>query len=305
MKTKTVSLLLTIVFIAFSAYSQSGESSFKSINLSKDPKKTRGSADPLAGLNVALEEQEMIIGDYYALIIGIDNYSGAWDPLNNAVGDARTVKETLDSKYKIDYFRTLYNEEASRENIIKAFEWLMKTAGDNDNVLIYYSGHGEYVRNIDKGFWVPVDASSSSVSNYISNSDIQSYLSGIRSRHTLLISDACFSGDIFRGKTVSIPFEDSERYYNTVYNRMSRSAITSGGIEPVMDGGREGHSVFAYYLLKALRANDKKFYDASQLYGAIKIPVINNSQQSPKFQPISNTGDEGGQFIFIQKAESE
>ena len=305
MKTKVIFIALSIVFIAFSAFSQSGESSFKSMNLSKDPKKTRGSADPLAGLNVALEEQEMIIGDYYALTIGIDEYSGAWDPLNNAVKDARTVKETLDSKYKIDHFRTLYNEEASRENIIKAFEWLMKTAGDNDNVLIYYSGHGEYVRNLDKGFWVPVDASSSSVSNYISNSDIQTYLSGIRSRHTLLISDACFSGDIFRGKTVSIPFEDSERYYNTVYNRMSRSAITSGGIEPVMDGGREGHSVFAYYLVKALRANDKKFYDASQLYGAIKIPVINNSQQSPKFQPISNTGDEGGQFIFIQKAESE
>ena len=84
---------------------------------------------------------------------------------------------------------------------------------------------------------------------------------------------------------------------------MSRSAITSGGIEPVMDGGREGHSVFAYYLLKALRLNDRKFYDASQLYGAIKIPVINNSEQSPKFEPIKNTGDEGGQFIFIKEDE--
>ena len=303
MKTKTVSLLLTFVFIAFTALSQSGESKFKSMNLSKDPKKTRGTVDPLAGLNVALEEQEMIIGEYYALIIGIDSYDGAWQPLNNAVRDARTIKETLESKYKVDYFRTLYNEEASRENIIKAFEWLMKAAKDNDNVLIYYSGHGEYVRNIDKGFWVPADASSSSVSNYISNADIQTYLSGINSKHTLLISDACFSGDIFRGKTVSIPFEDSERYYNTVHNRMSRSAITSGGIEPVMDGGRDGHSVFAYYLLKALQQNDKKFFDASQLYGAIKIPVINNSEQSPKFEPIKNTGDEGGQFNFIQKED--
>ncbi|KPK86890.1 MAG: hypothetical protein AMS27_04045 [Bacteroides sp. SM23_62_1] len=122
---------------------------------------------------------------------------------------------------------------------------------------------------------------------------------------TLLISDACFSGDIFRGKTVSIPFEDSERYYNTVHNKISRSAITSGGNEPVMDGGREGHSVFAYYVLKALQTNDRKFFDASQLYGAIKIPVINNSEQSPKFEPIKNTGDEGGQFIFIRKEDIE
>ena len=85
MKTKALSLLLTFVFITFAAFSQSGESKYKSLNLSKDPKKTRGSADPLSGLNVALEEQEMLIGDYYALIIGIDKYSGAWEPLNNAV----------------------------------------------------------------------------------------------------------------------------------------------------------------------------------------------------------------------------
>ncbi|KPK86889.1 MAG: hypothetical protein AMS27_04040 [Bacteroides sp. SM23_62_1] len=166
MKTKTFFLLFTFVFITFTAFSQSGESTYKSLNLSKDPKKTRGTADPLSGLNVALEEQEMIIGDYYALIIGIDKYSGAWQPLNNAVRDAQTIKQTLETNYKVDHFKTLYDEEASRENIIKAFEWLMKSAQDNDNVLIYYSGHGEYVRNLDKGFWVPADATTSSVANY-------------------------------------------------------------------------------------------------------------------------------------------
>ncbi len=303
MKTKTSSLLISFVFIGFSVFSQTGESDFKSLNLSKDPKKTKGSGDPLSGLNIARVDQEMVIGDYYALIIGINSYSGAWEPLNNAVGDAQTIKGVLEDQYKIDHFRTLFDEEASRENIIKAFEWLMKSVKKDDNVLIYYSGHGEYNKNLDKGFWVPVDATTSSVSNYISNTDIQTYLGGINSKHTLLISDACFSGDIFRGKTISIPYEDSDRYYATVHNLLSRSAITSGGIEPVMDGGREGHSVFAYYLLKALRNNENKFYDASQLYGQIKIPVINNSVQSPKFQPIQNTGDEGGQFIFLKKEE--
>lgn len=304
MKFKALILLVIFAFISTTILSQSGESKFKNLNLSKDPKKTRGS-DPLSGLNVALEEQEMIIGNYYALIIGVDTYSGAWAPLDNAVRDAETIRETLDEKYKIDQFKTLYNEEASRENIIKAFEWLMKSARETDNVLIYYSGHGDYVKSLDKGFWVPADATTSSVSNYISNTEIQEYLNAINSKHTLLISDACFSGNIFRGKTVSIPFEDSERYYNTIHNLISRSAITSGGNEPVMDGGRDGHSVFAYYVLKALRSNDKRFFDASQLYGSIKIPVINNSQQSPDFKPINNTGDEGGQFIFILKEAIE
>ena len=100
---------------------------------------------------------------------------------------------------------------------------------------------------------------------------------------------------------MAVPFENSEKYYNKVHHLISRKAITSGGLEPVMDGGRDGHSVFAYYLIKSLRNNSSKYYDASQLFHDIKIPVVNNSEQSPRFEPIKNTGDEGGQFIFIKQ----
>ena len=154
---------------------------------------------------------------------------------------------------------------------------------------------------LKKGYWVPVDATTTDTYEFISNSDLQTYLGGIKSKHSLLISDACFSGDIFRGKTVSVPFEDTEKYYNKTHSLKSRQAITSGGIEPVMDGGSDGHSVFSYYLLEMLGKNNSKYYDAGQLYNDIKIPVINNSEQSPKLQPVKNTGDEGGQFIFIKK----
>ncbi|MCK4345628.1 MAG: caspase family protein, partial [Bacteroidales bacterium] len=165
----------------------------------------------------------------------------------------------------------------------------------------YYSGHGEFIARQNKGYWVPVDARSNSMAELISNNDIQTALTGIPSKHTLLISDACFAGDIFRGNAYSIPFENSDRYYREIHQLKSRKAITSGGIEPVMDGGREGHSVFAYYLLRALENNEGRFYDASQLYDHIKIPVTNNSEQRPKFAPIKYSGDEGGQFIFIHK----
>lgn len=184
---------------------------------------------------------------------------------------------------------------------MNALEWLVDSVKAEDNVLIYYSGHGEYKQSLNKGYWVPVDAATTSTYKYISNSDIQTFLGGIKSKHTLLISDACFSGDIFRGTTVSVPFEDTEKYYKKVHGLKSCQAITSGGLEPVMDGGRDGHSVFAYYLLKMLNENTSKHYDTGQLYNDIKIPVTNNSNQSPKLQPIKDTGDEGGQFIFIKK----
>jgi len=266
----------------------------------KETTQYRGSGDPLKGLNVD-KSTTLQVGDYYALIIGVDKYSGSWQPLKNGVKDAKAVEALLRQKYKIDVFKTLYDVQATRKNIITTMEWLAANVKEKDNVLIYFSGHGEYKQQLGKGYWVPVDAQTTSTSDYISNNDIQTFLSGIKSKHTLLISDACFSGDIFRGNTIGVPFENSERYYKEVNNLASRQALTSGGIEPVMDGGKEGHSVFAYYFLKALTGNVSKFYDASQLFSTIKIPVTNNSDQSPQFQSIKNTGDEGGQFIFIKK----
>jgi hypothetical protein len=260
----------------------------------------RGGGDALKGLNVS-KQKEMTIGNYYVLIIGIDKYSGTWPALGNAVNDAKGLEKLMKTNYKCEFIQTLFNEQATREAIIKKLEWLVETVKEKDNVFIYYSGHGEYKKELSKGYWVPVDATTASTSKYISNSDIQTYVSGIKSKHTLLVSDACFSGDIFRGNTLTVPFEESEKYYKEVNSLVSRQALTSGGLEPVMDGGKEGHSVFAYYLLKTLESNQSKYFDASQLYTKIKIPVINNSEQTPKFSPIKNAGDEGGQFIFIKK----
>ncbi len=261
----------------------------------------RGGNDPLKGLNVAQAMKAVEVGEYYGLIIGIDQYSGEWPMLKNAVNDAKGVADLLSSKYTFHYMKTLYDKDATRDNILKEFEYLLGSVKANDNVLIYYSGHGEYIENMDKGFWVPVDAAAKSISKYISNEDIRAFLTGIKSKHTLLVTDACFSGDIFRGKTMTIPYENSTKYYSKMYSLSSRKAITSGGVEPVMDKGKENHSIFAYYFLQALKNNTEKYFDAGQVFDFIKIPVVNNSYQTPAYSPIRNAGDEGGQFIFIMK----
>ena len=261
----------------------------------------RGGNDPLKGLNVAQAMKSVEVGEYYGLIIGVDEYTGEWPPLRNAVNDAKGVAELLSQKYTFTSLKTMYNKDATRDNILAEFERLMNTVKANDNVFIYYSGHGEYIESMDKGFWVPVDASGKSVSKYISNEDIRSFLSGIPSKHTLLVTDACFSGDIFRGKTMTIPYENSTKYYSKMYSLSSRKALTSGGVEPVMDKGKENHSIFAYYFLQALRNNTEKYIDAGQVFDFLKIPVVNNSMQTPAYSPIRNAGDEGGQFIFITK----
>jgi hypothetical protein len=162
------------------------------------------------------------------------------------------------------------------------------------------------MKSLNKGYWVPVDAKSNSIADYISNNDVKTFLGGIPSKHTLLITDACFAGDIFRGgETEKIPFDPSDmsRYYKEVYRKPSRLAITSGGIEEVMDAGKDNHSIFTYYLLKALKENENKYMDASQLFNDFKVAVSNNSDQTPILQAVKDTNDEGGMFIFVKSEE--
>ena len=60
-------------------------------------------------------------------------------------------------------------------------------------------------------------------------------------------------------------------------------------------------SVFFNYLIKFLAENQKKFISSSDLFTTIMTSVLNNSLTEPQDGVILNTGDEGGDFIFIKK----
>lgn len=246
---------------------------------------------------------------YYAILIGIDNYSNSWSSLKNPVNDCRTLSKILKEKYNFQEIDTLYNSQASRVNIIQILEQASKKTSQNPNlnVLIYYAGHGELKKEINKGFWIPQDAKTNSSSGYISNTDIRDYLKSIsiHSKHTLLIADSCFSGDLTRNNSNTNETKNfNDKYFNITYERKSVQVLTSGGIEPVSDiGSVLGHSVFAGYLIKALKNNNNLFVDVSQIFDEIKVPIANNSDQSPILKPIQEANDEGGQFIFVNKSK--
>ena len=61
----------------------------------------------------------------------------------------------------------------------------------------------------------------------------------------------------------------------------------------------DGHSIFAYQLLKELTQNDRPYLSTQELYTRIAPIVGNNSEQTPLCSPIRNTGDQGGEFIFV------
>lgn len=240
----------------------------------------------------------------WMLLIGIDKYSQL-SHLDNCVGDLKTVRDILTEHYTFDRENVieLFDEQATRENIIKKFEELARKVSPNDNVLIYYEGHGVYNRTFKRGYWLPVDAGTKSTAQYLPSTDLQTFLGAIKSRSILVISDACFSGTLFAGDEKPVPFESTLPSILQAAKLKARQIVTSGGNEPVAGGWMflDQHSLFAHYLIAQLSRNTDKYLTASSLFRRVKAPVSSKGFQTPEYKTIQNTGDEGGEFLFVSK----
>ena len=72
----------------------------------------------------------------------------------------------------------LLDQDATRENIIDHLEGYEEKLTEQDNLIIFFSGHGEMKRGGKYGFWVPHDAEKKP-SKYVSNERIKGIIDGI------------------------------------------------------------------------------------------------------------------------------
>ena len=79
-------------------------------------------------------------------------------------------------------------------------------------------------------------------------------------------------------------------------NKRTRVVLTSGGLEPVLDDGSHGYSVFAGAFLKALE-NNTGVLEGTRLFNELRHDVILNAPQTPEYSDILYTGHEGGDFL--------
>ena len=259
-------ILISILFVSFSIHAQN------------------------RGVEIIDDTKSLNSGKYHAIIISENQYQ---DPkindLNEPQNDADNLTSLLVSKYyfkKEDIIRLV---DPTRANIIDAIEQKRKSLTIDDNLLIFYAGHGYWDAGLKMGYWLPSDAKKESKSNWVSNSDLTLYLSAFESNHVLLVTDACFSGGIFKTRSIG----DMEQGTKRLYELKSRKAITSGNLKEVPD-----NSVFMKFFLKELELNQSTFLTSDQLFAKIRPNILNNSSTEPLYGVIHNTGDEGGEFVF-------
>ncbi|MGE3539388.1 MAG: ankyrin repeat domain-containing protein [Candidatus Tectimicrobiota bacterium] len=238
-------------------------------------------------------------GRYHALVIGNNAYTEL-GPLKTPINDAQAVAELLRNTYN---FNVTLLKDASREDIIGALDRLRSTLSAQDNLLIYYAGHGRLDASEERGYWLPVNAKIESRVQWISNTTITDALKAMAAKHIMVVADSCYSGTLARGiEVVQPPPPGAERdtYLSRIAQKRSRTVLTSGGLEPVTDSGGGEHSIFAKAFIEVLRDN-QDVLDGQQLFNLIRRPVILNAAQTPEYTDIRYAGHEGGDFLFVRR----
>jgi len=249
----------------------------------------------IAATATARAAEPIPFGSYRALVIGNNAYSHI-GKLQTAHADARAMAELLQRRYgfKVDLLL-----DAKRYEIVTALGKLRAETDAGDNVVIYYAGHGHLDRETETGYWLPVDAERDNEANWLSVETVTRALRAMPAKHVLVIADSCYSGTLVRAAPVGLK-TGAERlaWLRRMSEKRSRTAMVSGGLEPVSDGGGGGHSVFARALLDRLAENADAL-DAASLFQGLSRQVVLNAAQTPEYSDVRNAGHEGGEFLFV------
>lgn len=166
----------------------------------------------------------MNAGTRRALVIGLGKQMDtSWAKIHGD-NDIYYVMQMLNQCGYTD-IRTLKNEQATKQAIVKAFMDLANKCDKGDEVYIHYSGHGQLMTDLDGDealrstarhaqwdeAWIPYDAymvycEKDKGEKHLSDDEVAFYLESIRGKigkkgKIMVVIDACHSGDATRGET--------------------------------------------------------------------------------------------------------
>ena len=244
-------------------------------------------------------------GKYHAILIGNANYDDPdWPDLDTPHNDVQRIDEVLRERFG---FKTTVLLDAKRNDILEAIEDAGARLDEKDNLLIYYAGHGKYSDDAKTGFWEPTDSITYAFRNSIAAQQINFYLSTIKVKKVLVVSDSCYSGAFARNVVERLDpaaaDQQREKFFIMQAAKKSRVVMTAGGLKPVADGVGNGHSLFASAFISTLMNVDDVTL-ARNVFSRIRKSVVQsalavNLDQEPVFADMVHSGHEGGDFIFV------
>lgn len=272
----------------------------------RGPSASRAATSGARATDAASEMRGLRFGNYHALVIGNNAYR-FMQPLKSAATDARDVAEMLEKRFG---FKVTLLLDADRYAILSALNTLREKLTSEDNLLVYYAGHGELDEVNSRGHWLPIDAERNSTANWIPTTAITDLLNAMQARKVLLVVDSCYSGALTRSSVgrleTGLTGEERRHWVKTMLDKRTRTVLTSGGLEPVLDAGGGRNSVFAKAFLQVLR-DAPDVLDGQTLHREISARVAFAAadigfNQVPEYAPIRFAGHESGEFFLVPKS---
>jgi hypothetical protein len=246
-----------------------------------------------------------LYNDYYALVVGVGDYTNGWPALPGALKDSEDVAAALEN---YGFTVKLVQNPTSRELKRAVTEMAFGTGREpNRALLLYFAGHGETLNLADGtklGYIIPADCPLKDKDPMgfddlaISMKEMEALALKVQCKHVLMVFDSCFSGALFN-LVRAAPVEISEKSVTPV-----RQFITAGAEgEQVPD-----KSVFKQVFLDGIKSdgdlNGDGYITGSELGMHLQTKVVNYSRggQHPQYGKINNPRLDKGDFIFVPKA---
>jgi uncharacterized protein len=271
---------------------------------------TTNSTTPVVSDNTPVNVKGKNFGRYFALIIGNQDYQNMND-LVTPLKDIEKIGQILRDQYN---FEVTLIKNSSNVTMMEQINNLNEVLTEEDNLLIYYAGHGSRLENdsakTTAGFWLPVNAEAPPRDTFwVSNEFVTRHLGRIKAKRVLVIADSCFAGLLANSPGYALLSDSAsaptEKYVDYKLPRRARLLLTSGADQPVLDSGGGDYSVFAKAFIDVLE-NNHELMTAPQLFSQVKVSVVDMAkklsfEQQPEYSVIKEAGHEVGDFFFVPR----
>ena len=134
---------------------------------------------------------------------------------------------------------------------------------------------------------------------WLANADIARMVAAVGSRQLMLVSDRCYSGTLAGGEKVQLSQSTDA---GDLLKRKAAVVMSSGGNEPVADEGREGHSFFAWHLMRALEGLDQ-WQVGGIVFERVRSAVAKDFPQTPRYGASRSAGHQGNTDYLFERRE--
>ncbi|MFC2125762.1 caspase family protein [Bacteroidota bacterium] len=219
---------------------------------------SRGRIESLVDESTVMLNAKENPANCYLMVIGINKYRNPKLNLNYARADAEAFMEAITINqgrlFNSIISETLYDNDATRENVLSTLESIAEKADPSDVFYFFYAGHGSMVN--DNFYFIPTESvrlyeESALQKEALYAGLIQEKFKSIKALKQVVIIDACQSG----GSAELLAQRGATE--EKAIAQLSRSAgvhvMASAGSEQFATEFKElGHGLFTYALLEAL-----------------------------------------------------